>query len=150
MSDSKQDSDTFTDRHGNEWNTKPGKRRVDDDKDDATIDAPTHFPHNGETTSMKRFLTAGKSCPLKRSIISYNAPEDFDASLDSKRDFRITCPECGRGVGVDVNKDGVARIATHVRPENDPNPHQKRYIWDSDEEDWTHYDPSNAPEDSDE
>lgn len=140
-----------SEKNGQTYKYKPGTRRVSKDKADEEMEVDYHFPPQGETRTLKRFLTDGEACPHKRRIISEDAIADGfadDPSEFKKRAIRLVCPHCERAVGADINDNGVVRIATHVLPEGETSaPTVGHFVFEGDDdsplgEDWTFVDPS--------
>lgn len=141
-------------RTGKTYKYKPGERRVEKDRADEEMEVNYYFPARpGEERTLKRFLTDGEACPLKRRIISEDAIADGFAEDESefkKRAIRLVCPHCGRATGADINNEGDVRIATHVLPDGDTSPPTvEHFVFEGDDdsdvgEDWTLVDPSNS------
>lgn len=147
----------YTGRNGVTYKHKPGARRVEKEKRDEEMTVDYYFPPQDDVRTLKRYLTDGEACPMKRRIISEDAIADGfadDPDEFRKRAIRLVCPGCGRAVGADINNEGVVRIATHVLPENGTTtPRGEHFVFTGDEEEtplgegWEKRNPSDDEDD---
>lgn len=152
----------YTASNGKSFKFKPGERRVEEDRADEEMVVNEFFPPQGgedNERTLKRYLTDGEACPLKRRTISMDAIEDGFAEDESEyqdRAIRLVCPECGRATGADINSNGRVRIATHVLPDGGVSaPTVEHFVFEGDEDsplgqDWVKVDPSDTGDESDE